>query len=210
MEKHIQYYFGIPMESIEYKRRCWIKHVLFSSLQIGKWSNLTKKPPTRIGVNVPKTWLSKSANWASKPWVPVIYAIVKHRMSSNWLWAPFLQFHDVFFEMIVLLFGHLDLLRSNADPKGTPRQKKWKPRFFTRVFPGFPVTFHGGKTYVWKKHDLKNFGKNWCVNEAVAWRFQNADIYKTTNVKSRVDINGQWLVSFYESNTQWNTRTQFF
>ena len=25
-------------------------------------------------------------------------------------------------------------------------------------------------------NDLQNFGKNWCVNETVAWRFQNADV----------------------------------
>ena len=40
----------------------------------------------------------------------------------------------------MLLFGHLDLLRSNADPKGTPRQKNENSEFF-RVM----VTFHGGK-----------------------------------------------------------------
>ena len=26
------------------------------------------------------------------------------------------------------------------------------------------------------RHDLLNFGKNWCVNESIAWRFQNSQL----------------------------------
>ena len=139
-------------------------------------------------------------------------------MSSNWLWAPFISvpfFFKVFdsFDMIMFLFDHLDLLRSNRSLR-TPNKHVLGSFSGHSDFPSrFPFLFClilGTEKRLrskieldsWKewirnsalqmrnfcrnllgeiesnssRHDLHHFGKNWCVTETVAWRFQNADI----------------------------------
>ena len=120
-----------------------------------KWRK-RRFPWNRVVVNVAEeqgsaSWVEKNHGFHCQD------ALVKHRMSSNrlWLHSRTCVIHYVFFfEMIVLLFGHLDLLRSNR-PLRTPRRTK-NGRNESHVSSEFfrvTVTIHC--LLLWIEHVLK-------------------------------------------------------